>query len=225
MEIMKKVLAVFLATIMALGVMSVSVFAEDELGDVTDGVVDGEVEGGENEEDETEGDETEGDDVIVVEGEAIPFVGITVEAPIAGYNADCIYDFDSEEYELVDLMWSDARTGEVLYSTNADTEVVDKAFEEGSVYKVTLALYAADGYIFEAEDLIVSINGYVAEVEEITEAGKVLVVSCDFECSGEDIDIGGGDTGSNITFESILGLLKSVLFTFIRFIGSLFGIG
>lgn len=223
MEIMKKVLAIFLATVMALGVMSVSVFAEDEIGNGT--IEDGTIEDG-TVEDGTVEDETEEDDTIVVEGEPIPFVGITVEAPVAGYNADCIYDFDSEEYELVDLMWSDARTGEILYSTNVDTEVVDKTFEEGSVYTVTLALYAADGYVFELEDIIVSVNGYVAEVEEITEAGKVLVVSCDFECTGEDVDLGGGDdTGSNVTFESILGLLKSVLVTFIRFIGSLFGIG
>ncbi len=195
MKSLKKALAIFLATVMALGVMSVSAFADEE---------------------------------TVVEGTPVSFVGITVEAPVDGYYADCVYDLDSDEYELVDLMWEDAVTGELLYSTVEGAEVVDKAFEAGSVYTVSVALYAADGYVFEldAENLVVSVNGYVAEIEEISEAGKLLIVSCDFECMADGADIGGDDNGNTTgnAFNQVLNFLKSLVVSFIRLIGTLFGI-
>lgn len=194
MKSLKKALAIFLATVMALGVMSVSVFADEE---------------------------------TVVEGTLVSFVGITVEAPVDGYNADCVYDLDSDEYELVDLMWEDAETGDLLCSTVEGAEVVDKAFEAGSVYTVTLALNAADGYVFDldAENLVVSVNGYVAEIEEISEAGKLLIVSCDFECVADGSDIGGDDNNTTgNAFNQVLNFLKSLVVSFIRLIGALFGI-
>lgn len=190
MKSLKKSLAIFLAAVMALSVMSVSVFAEE----------------------------------TGVTGTPINEVEVTVEAPVADYYASGNYLIESEEYELIDIMWTDTVTGDILYTTDADAEVADVAFTEGSVYTVSIALYAADGYVFELdpENLIVSINGYAAEVEEITELGKLLIVSCDFECEGEVID--GGDDTSGITFDQVLGLLKTVLLTFVRFIGSLLGI-
>ena len=190
MKSFKKALAIFLATVMALGVMSVSVFAEGES----------------------------------VSGILVSEVDVTVEAPVADCYASGNYLIESEEYELIEMMWTDANTGDILYSTNADAEVADVTFTEGSVYTVSIALYAADGYVFEldSEALIVSINGYAAEVEEISELGKLLIVSCDFECEGEIVD--GGDDTSGITFDQILDLLKTVLLTFVRFIGSLLGI-
>ena len=194
MKSLKKALAIFLASVMALGVMSVSAFAE---------VIDS------------------------VDGMPITFVDVTVEAPIDGNYASGNFVIDSEEYELADMMWTDAATDDILYSTNVDEEIVDAAFTEGSVYTVSIALYAADGYVFElnADELIVSVNGYVAEVEEISELGKLLIISCDFECSASDAGIDDGDDGaSSITFDQILELLKTVLVTFIRFIGSLLGI-
>lgn len=196
MKSLKKVLAIFLATVMALGVMSVSAFAEDEF-------------------------ET-------VEGTLVSFVGITVESPVEGYYADCIYELDSDEYELVDMKWANAETGDLIYSTLLDDEVVDETFAAGTVYTVTIALYAADGYVFglDSEELTVSVNGYVAEDFEVSELGKVLIVNFDFECEADGSDIGGDDdTSTGVTFDQIIELLKSVVLTIIRFFGSLFGIG
>lgn len=192
MKSLKKALAIFLATVMALGVMSVSAFA---------------------------------DDLDTASGTPVSFVEVTVEAPVADNYATGNFIIDSDEYELVDMMWTDAETGDILYSTNVDEEITDVTFTEGSVYTVSIALYAAEGYLFEldSDELIVSINGYVAEVEEISELGRLLIISCDFECTN-DADIDDGSDSSSVTFDQILALLKSVLVTFVRFIGSLFGI-
>ncbi len=191
MKSIKKVLAVLLAMIMAFGVVSASVFAEEEL--------------------------------PKAEATAIDYVNVTVEAPIAGYLAGGLALSESPTYEVVDLEWTDAETDEVLYSTNEDAEIVEKAFEEYAIYTVKVALGAADGYAFDAdsEALKVEVNGKKAEIVEITEDGNVMIISCDFVCQAEDADIDDGGMGTN--FDGIFGFLKTILQTFLRLIGTLLG--
>lgn len=196
MKSIKKVFAVLLAMLMAFGIMSASAFAEENLPE---------------------------EDLPAVEDTAIDYVNVTVEAPMAGYLADGLAFAEAPSYEVVDLEWTDAETDEILYSTNEDAEIVEKTFEEYAIYNVKIALYAADGYVFEpdSETLVVEVNGKEAEVVEITEEGKVLVVSCDFVCQAEDADVDDGDTGVN--FDNIFGFLKTLFQTFMRLIGTLLG--
>ncbi len=189
MKTMKKVLAVFLATILAFGVMSVSAFAEDE---------------------------------DTASGEAINFVDVTIELPEDGVYATNLHSLGSEAYELVSLTWTDVEENEIIYSSLTESLIEEKPFADGKVYTATITLYAASGYVFDLGDLVVSVNGYAAEIKEINLAGKRLVATCDFECSSEDFDIDDG--GAGITFDQILGLLKTVFVTFVRFIGALLGI-
>lgn len=191
MKSIKKVLAVLLAMIMAFGVVSASVFAEEELPEA--------------------------------EVTAIDYVNVTVEAPMAGYLADGLAFAEAPSYEVVDLEWTDAETDEVLYSTNEDAEIVEKAFEEYAIYTVKVALGAADGYAFDAESetLKVEVNGKKAEIVEITEDGNVMIISCDFVCQAEDADIDDGGMGTN--FDGIFAFLKTILQTFLRLIGTLLG--
>ncbi len=164
------------------------------------------------------------DEVIEDADKAIDYVNVTVEAPMAGFLADGLAFAEAPSYEVVDLEWTDAETDEILYSTNKDAEIVEKTFEEYAIYNVKIALYAADGYVFEAdsETLVVEVNGKDAEVVEITEEGKVLVVSCDFVCQAEDADI-DDDGGAGINFDNIFDLLQIILQTFLRLIGTLLG--
>lgn len=164
------------------------------------------------------------DEVIEDDDKAIDYVNVTVEAPMAGFLADGLAFAEAPYYEVVDLEWTDAETDEILYSTNEDAEIVEKTFEEYAIYNVKIALYAADGYIFEAdsETLVVEVNGKDAEVVEITEEGKVLVISCDFVCQAEDADV-DDDGGLGINFDSIFGFLKTLFQTFMRLIGTLLG--
>lgn len=162
------------------------------------------------------------DEGMTASGEAVTFVGITIELPEDGVYPSNFHDLDSEAYELVDLTWTDVEADEVIFSSFADALIEEKPFEEGKLYTVSLTLYATDGYVFDLEDLVVSVNGYAAEIEDISLAGKRLVVNCDFECSSEDIDVDDGSTG--ISFDQVLDLLKTVLLTFARFIGALLGI-
>lgn len=189
MKTMKKALAIFLTTVMTLGVMSVSAFAFD---------------------------------ITTIVGTPIETVGITVEAPIAGYYADGLHSVEAPSYEIVDLTWTDAETDEILYSTNEDVAIVDKVYEEYSIYTVTASVYAADGYVFplDVEAITVEINGRKAKVEKVTELGKVIVVSCDFVCeAGDPDDIGG----TNTSFDQVLDFIKTIIQTFLRLIGTLLG--
>ncbi len=164
------------------------------------------------------------DEVIEDADKAIDYVNVTVEAPMAGYLADGLAFAEAPSYEVVDLEWTDSETDEILYSTNEDAEIVEKTFEEYAIYNVKIALCAVDGYVFEvdSETLVVEVNGKKAEVVEITEEGKVLVVSCDFVCQAEDADV-DDDGGLGINFDSIFGFLKTILQTFLRLIGTLLG--
>lgn len=189
MKSIKKVLAVLLAMIMAFGVVSASVLAEEDLPEV--------------------------------EAAAIDYVNVTVEAPIAGYEAGGLAFAEAPSYEVVDLEWTDAETEEILYSTNEDAEIVEKTFEEYSIYTVKIAVSAAEGYVFEAdsETLTVEVNGEKAEVVEITEDGNVMIISCDFVCQAEDADVDDGGAGAN----GVLEFLKTLWTTFMRLIGTLLG--
>lgn len=155
-------------------------------------------------------------------GQAINFVGITVELPEDGIYPSNYHVLDSEAYEVADFTWSDAETDEVIFSSLAESLIETKPFVDGKVYTLTVTLYATSGYLFDMEDLVVSINGYAAEIEEVNLLGKRLVATCDFECKAEIIDDDNGATG--ITFDQVLDLLKTVLLTFVRLLGSLIGI-
>ena len=191
MKSIKKVFAVLLAMIMAFGVVSASAFAEESL--------------------------------PADEDTAIDYVNVTVEAPMAGYLADGLAFAEAPYYEIIELEWSDAETDEILYSTNKDAEIVEKTFEEYAIYTVKVALDAAEGYVFEADSdaLEVEVNGKSAEVVDITEDGKTLIISCDFVCQAGDADIDDG--GAGVNFDNIFGVLKTMLRTFMRLIGTLLG--
>lgn len=164
------------------------------------------------------------DDESTASGEAITFVDVTIELPEPEVYPTNYHALGSEAYELVDLTWTDAETDEIVFSSFAESLIETKPFVDGKVYTVTLTLYAAQGYVFDLENTVVSVNGYVAEIEEINIMGKRLVATCDFECKEDIIDIGGDGT-SNAVFDQILGFLKTLLLTFVRFVGSIFGIG
>lgn len=159
-------------------------------------------------------------DISTVVGTAIERVGITVEAPIAGFYADGLHSVESPSYELVDLTWTDADTGEILYSTNEDVAVVDKVYEEYSVYTVTASIYAADGYVFplNTDEMVIEINGQDAKVVKVAELGKVIVISCDFVCEAGDINLGG-----NVSANQLLIFFRTVFQTFLRLIKTLLG--
>lgn len=191
MKSIKKLLAITLSLIMALGVLSVSAFAEDEITD-----------------------------------EIISVVDITVAAPVAGEYAIGDYEFESVDYSVEFLQWMNYESSEILYSSDDTVIPVEKTFEAGEAYIVCLTVATAEGFVFDAEEnLIVSVNGYEAEIADLTEDGKELSFTCIFECEAED-DIGGddGNVDGGFSFDQILNLLKSVFLTFIRFIGSLIGL-
>lgn len=192
MKSIKKILAITLSLIMALGVLSVSVFAEDEITD-----------------------------------EIISLVDITVAAPVAGEYAIGDYEFEGVDYSLTFRQWMNYDSGEILYSSDEDVIPADKAYEAGEAYVICLVAKAEEGFVFDAkENLIVSVNGYEAEVVDLSEDGKELSFTCIFECEAEE-DIGGGDDGNaggGFSFGQLLDLIKSVFLTFIRFLGSLIGI-
>ena len=199
MKSIKKIFAITLAVIMALGVLSVSVFAEGET--------------------ETTPEETV--------NEIISVVDITVAAPVEGEYAVGDYEYESADYAIEFLQWVNYTSGDILYSTDEETEIADVTFEAGEAYVVCITASAAEGFVFDAqENLIVSVNGYEAQIVDLTEDGKELSFSCLFECEAEE-DIGGGDEGDTdggFSFDQFLSLLKSVFVTFFRFIGSLIGL-
>lgn len=194
MKSIKKLLAITLSLIMALGVFSASVFAEEE----TD----------------------------VIENEIISIVDITVAAPVAGEYAVGDYEFESVDYSVDFLQWVGFETENIYFSTDPEDVITEEPFTAGDSYVVCITVEAADGFVFDVqENLIVSVNGYEAQIFDLTEDGKELSFSCLFECEAED-DIGGddGNADGGFSFDQILNLLKSVFLTFIRFIGSLIGI-
>ncbi len=191
MKSIKKILAITLSLIMALGVLSVSAFAEDETAN-----------------------------------EIISVVDITVAAPVAGEYAIGDYAHEGTDYALTFVQWMNYESGEILYSSDETAVPVDKTYEAGEAYIVCITAQAEEGFVFDAqENLIVSVNGYEAEIVDLTEDGKELSFTCVFECEADE-DIGGddGNADGGFSFDQILNLLKSVFLTFIRFIGSLIGI-
>lgn len=163
------------------------------------------------------------DDENTASGQAISFVDVTIELPEPEIYPTNYHALGSETYELVDLTWKDTEANEIIFSSLADSLIETKPFVDGKVYTVTLTLYASQGYVFDLENTVVAVNGYVAEIEEINIMGKRLVATCDFECKEDILDIGDGTT--NATFDQILSFLKTLLLTFVRFVGSLLGIG
>ena len=198
MKSIKKIFAITLAVIMALGMFAVSAFAEGETEEITN--------------------------------EIISVVDVTVAAPVEGEYAtgDCV--FEGEDYSVAFLQWVGFETENIYYSTDSEAVITEEPFAGGSSYVVCITVAAADGFVFDAqENLIVSVNGYEAEIFDLTEDGKELSFSCLFECESEDIG-GGDDSGDSgdaeggFSFDQLLSLIKSVFLTFIRFLGSLIGL-
>lgn len=186
MKSLKKILAITLSLIMALGIVSVSAFAED------------------------------------AENAVISEVDITVVRPVADEYAVGDYVFDSTDYSVEFLQWVGYGTEEILYSTDPTVEVTDKPFEIGSAYVVCITVVAEDGFVFDsAENLTLTVNGSKAAIADLSDDAKELSFTCVFECA-DSADIGGDEGG--IDFDQILEFLKTLLVTFIRLIGSFFGI-
>lgn len=183
MKSLKKIIAITLSLIMALGVVSVSAFAEDAV---------------------------------------ISEVDITVVRPVADEYAVGDYVFDSVDYSVEFLQWMGYGTEEILYSTDPTVEVADKPFELGSAYVVCITVVAEDGFVFDsAENLTLTVNGSKAALADLSDDAKELSFTCVFECA-DSADLGGDEGG--IDFDQILEFLKTLLITFIRFVGSIFGI-
>ena len=199
MKSLKKILAITLAVIMSLGIVSAAAFAEDET--------------------EVTPEETV--------NEIISVVDVTVAEPVAGEYAtgDCV--FEGDDYAVDFLEWVGFETENIYFSTDPEDVITEEPFAAGNSYVVCITVEAADGFVFDTqENLIVSVNGYEAQIYDLTEDGKELSFSCLFECEAEE-DIGGGDEGDTdggFSFDQFLELIKSVFVTFIRFIGSLLGI-
>ncbi len=208
MKSLKKFLSVFLACLMAFGVMSASVFAEDI--DTTIPSEDTTVDGGET------------TDPVEPADELITAVDLTVAAPIDGEYATGTCVIDTLNTALNFIQWVDADTDDVLYSSNANDTVVEMPFMGGFDYTVNLIITAGEGYAFAAEGLAVTVNGNAAEIADLSEDGKELAISYTFTCEA----IGGDDDEEPaVTFDQVLNFLKTLLVTFIRFLGSLVGIG
>lgn len=151
----------------------------------------------------------------------ITFVDVTVPAPIDGEYATGDWVMDDENAEVTFIQWSDYYTEDILYTTDEETEVVDAAFVDGGSYIVGITVTAAEGYEFDAENLVLSVNGYAAELVDVSEDAKEVSFTCVFDCNSDEGNIDNG-TGS-FSFDQVLDFLKSVLMTFVRFIGSLLG--
>ena len=161
---------------------------------------------------------------VFAEGEAnavISFVDVTVAAPVDGEYASGDWVMDDENATVTFIQWADYYTEDILYTTDEETEVVDAAFAEGGSYVVSLTVTAAEGYEFATENLVLSVNGYAAELVEVSEDAKEVSFTCIFDCDSGEIDVDDG--AGSISFDQILSFLKSVLMTFVRFIGSLLG--
>lgn len=197
MKSIKKILAIVLSTILALGVMSVSAFAEETAGDTT-----GEA----------------------VEKEIVSVVDVVVPAPIDGDVATGTCIIEDSEYELSFIQWVEYSSENILYSSDETVEA-EGNFELGKSYVVCITVSAAEGYVFDsADNLIVSINGYEATLADISEDGTELSFTCIFDCGTGIGDGSGDDVSGGFDFDQILGFLKTLLMTFVRFIGSIFGI-
>ena len=104
MNSIKKILAITLAVIMSLGIVSASAFAEGE----------------------TEATPEE------ITNEIISVVDITVAAPVEGEYAIGDYEYDSADYAVEFLEWVGFETGVIYYSTDEEAEIADEPFTAGS---------------------------------------------------------------------------------------------
>ena len=198
MNSIKKILAITLVVIMSLGIVSASAFAEGE----------------------TEVTPEE------ITNEIISVVDITVAAPVEGEYAIGDYEYEGADYTVEFLEWVGFETGVIYYSTDEEAEIANEPFTAGSAYVVCITVSPAEGFAFDAqENLIVSINGYEAQIFDLTEDGKELSFSCLFECEAEE-EIGddNGSVDGGFSFTMVLDFIKSVFRTFFRLIGSLIGL-
>lgn len=188
MKLIKKILAIALSVILALGIMSVSAFAEDATNEV------------------------------------VSVVDVVVPAPVDGDAATGTYAIDSSAYDLTLIQWVEYSSENIIYSSD-ETFEAEGYFEAGKSYVVCITVNTAEGYVFDSTDnLIISINGYEAVFADVSEDGTELSFTCIFDCD-TDADAGDGDDiGGGFDFNQILEFLKTLLVTFVRFIGSIFGI-
>ncbi len=159
------------------------------------------------------------------DNEIISAIEIAVSAPVDGEFATGLCVIDTSNTTLSFLQWVD-EDGAILYSSNTDADVVDAAFEIGNSYMVQLVVTAGKGYAFDGtENLTATVNGNDAEIVDVDENGKELAITYTFDCEAAgDGDDDNNNDGPSITFDQVLNFLKTVLLTFIRFLGSLVGI-
>ena len=161
---------------------------------------------------------------VFAEGESnavITFVDVTVPAPVDGEYATGDWVMDDENAEVTFIQWVDYYTEDILYTTDEETEVIDATFVEGGSYIVGITVTAAEGYEFDAENLVLSVNGYAAELVDISEDATEISFTCVFDCTADEADVDNGN--GSFSFDQVFAFLKSVLMTFVRFIGSLLG--
>ncbi len=209
MKSFEKILAVLLACLMAFSVLSAAVFADET--DGTPAV-----------EDTSTTDTSENVTEDTDENELISVVDVTVAAPVDGEYADGLCIVNTLNTALNSIEWVDVETGDILYSSDPNADVVDTAFFGGYDYSVNIVLTAGEGYAFDsAENLSVTVNGADAELVDVSENGKVLLFTLTFSCGETG---GDDDEGPAVNFDQILNFLKTLLLTFVRFLGSLVGI-
>lgn len=173
MKSIKKVLAVLLAMIMAFGVVSASVFAEEELPKA----------------------EATAIDYVNVTVEA-PIAGYLAgglalsEAPT--YE---VSDIEWTDAETDEVLYSTNEDAEIIEKTFEEYAIYN--------VKIALSAADGYVFDADSETLKVEVNGKKAKVVEITEDGSVIIISCDFVCQAEDADIdnGGAGAGANGVLE------------------------
>lgn len=156
---------------------------------------------------------------VFAENKVIDAVEVTVALPVDGEYASGDWVLDTVGTAITFLQWTDCETEEILFSTDDEAEIADATFVEGGSYMVSITVATVAGYEFAAENIDLSINGYEAELVEVSEELNEVSFTCVFDCDSGEIDM----DDSSVTFDQVLSFLKTLLLTFVRFVGSLLG--
>lgn len=167
MKSIKKVLAVLLAMIMAFGVVSASVFAEEELPEA----------------------EVTAIDYVNVTVEA-PMAGYLAGGLALSESPTYeVVDLEWTDAETDEVLYSTNEDAEIVEKTFEEYAIYN--------VKIALSAAEGYVFEADPETLTVEVNGKSAEVVEITEDGNTMIISCDFVCQAEDSDIDDGGMGIN----------------------------
>lgn len=167
MKSMKKVLAVFLAMIMAFGVVSASVFAEEEIPKA----------------------EATAIDYVNVTVEA-PMAGYLAGGLALSESPTYeVVDLEWTDAETDEVLYSTNEDAEIVEKTFEEYAIYN--------VKIALSAAEGYVFEADPETLKVEVNGKKAKVVEIKEDGNIMIISCDFVCQAEDTDIDDGGMGTN----------------------------